>query len=80
MGVGCVAAPFPSLLAFTPPPLPNMNVTVSMIDVGKELHGVKKNRVYFLGPPFLVDLRVPVVIHLQVIIYMNAYSLKTSQC
>lgn len=35
-----VAAPFPSLLAFTPPPLPNMNVTVSMIDVGKELRGV----------------------------------------
>ena len=50
-----------------------------MIDVGKMLHGVK-NRVYFLGPPFLVDLRVPVVIHLQVIIYMNAYSLKTAQC
>lgn len=66
MGVGCVAAPFPSLLAFTPPPLPNRNVTVSMIDVGKELHGVK-NRDYFLGQPFLVDLRVPAVILLQVI-------------
>ena len=71
MGVGCVAAPFSCLLAVTSAPLSNMNVTVSMIDVGKEL---EFKIVCILGPPFLVDLRVPVVIHL------NAYSLKTAQC
>ena len=48
MGVGSVAAPFPSLFAVTPLPLSNMNITVSMIDVGKELHGVKKSCA-FLG-------------------------------